>query len=97
MDKLRTVIWDFAGTEVPSPLLEDLRRVRDCLEAEEAGLSALLERLTEGERGAVVRRIDALLSHPVLPEMYPWRCTPWPLIRAPPFGGTEQEQCLAAS
>jgi len=80
VDKLRTVVWDFAGTEVPAPLLDDLRRVRDCLEAQDDGLRALLERLTEGERAAVVRRIDALLSHPVLPEMYPWRCTPWPLI-----------------
>ncbi len=80
VDKLRTVIWDFAGTEVPAPLLEDLCRVRDCLEAEDADLQPLLERLTEAERAAVVRRTDALLSYPVLPEMYPWRCTPWPLI-----------------
>ncbi|MCC6236477.1 MAG: SCO1664 family protein [Dehalococcoidia bacterium] len=79
-EKLRTVIWDFAGTEAPPGLLEDLRRALGCIEAGAEDARSLLEPLTSRERGALVERIEAFLRDPVLPEMYPWRCTPWPLI-----------------
>lgn len=79
-EKLRTVIWDFAGTEIPEALLGDLRRVRACLDVEDESAASLLSRISEDERTALVRRIDELAGHPVLPEMYPWRCTPWPLV-----------------
>ncbi|MEZ4502071.1 MAG: hypothetical protein R3C39_05565 [Dehalococcoidia bacterium] len=79
-EKLRTVVWDFAGTEIPEPLLDDLRRVRGCVEAGEDAVAALTTRMTERERLALLARIDQLIAHPVLPEMYPWRCTPWPLV-----------------
>ena len=79
-EKLRTVVWDFAGVSIPEALIEDLRRVRACLDAEDESVAALARRMSERERVALGARIDGLLAHPVLPEMYPWRCTPWPLV-----------------
>ncbi|HRC63354.1 MAG TPA: SCO1664 family protein [Dehalococcoidia bacterium] len=80
VDKLRTVIWDFAGVEVSEAVRADLGRMRDCLEARDGSTKALRDWIAEAEVDAIVRRCDALLGHPVLPEMYPWRCVPWPLL-----------------
>ena len=79
-EKLRTVIWDFAGEELPERWQLDLRRVRDCLGEREPSTAALRDRLRESEVDALVGRLAKLLAHPVLPEMYPWRCVPWPVI-----------------
>ena len=82
-EKLRTVIWDFAGAPIPALLLDDLTRVRDALEAggQPGDVGAPeVERLRPTERSALAMRVRHLLAEPVLPEMYPWRCTPWPLI-----------------
>ena len=78
--KVRTVIWDFAGEAAPDPLLADLRRVRDCLRAEEPSAEALRCCLRPNEVDALIERCDEFLGDPVLPEMFPWRCVPWPLI-----------------
>jgi len=80
VDKLRTVVWDFAGTELPQALLAELERLRDCLAARDEDVRALQRWLDGAEIDALVQRCDRLLSHPVLPEMYPWRCVPWPLV-----------------
>lgn len=79
-EKLRTVIWDFAGTEIPQPLLDALARVCADLETEDLATEALRARIKPREITALARRIEAFLRSPVLPEMYPWRCTPWPLV-----------------
>jgi uncharacterized repeat protein (TIGR03843 family) len=78
--KLRTVIWDYAGTELPEAWLDDLRRVRDCIAAADPDVAALTSLLSTREQAALVARVDELLSRPVLPEMYPWRCVPWPMV-----------------
>lgn len=80
VDKLRTVIWDFAGALLPASVVDDLQRIRDCLEQREPPSQAFASWIEEAEVDAVVRRCDALIAHPVLPEMYPWRCVPWPLV-----------------
>jgi uncharacterized repeat protein (TIGR03843 family) len=80
IDKLRTVIWDFAGEIIPDALLADIRRVRNSLAGDDPAAVALCSLLATAEVAAFVRRCDALLSNPVLPEMYPWRCVPWPLV-----------------
>jgi len=79
-DKLRTVIWDFAGVEIPARILAGLERMRDCLARREEPARILRRWLDEPEVDAIARRCEVLLSHPVLPEMYPWRCVPWPLV-----------------
>ncbi len=79
-EKLRTVIWDFAGAEAPPDLCADLQRALGGIEAGADVATSLLAHLTARERAALVARIEAFLRAPILPEMYPWRCTPWPLI-----------------
>ena len=78
--KLRTVIWDYAGTELPKGWLADLHRVRECIAAGDAGTEAFTASLSAREVRALVGRVDGLLARPVLPEMYPYRCVPWPMI-----------------
>lgn len=79
-EKLRTVIWDFAGRELPDAWVDDLRRVSDCLARGDEPAAPLLEHVSPAEVVALVQRSAELASHPVLPEMYPWRCVPWPLV-----------------
>ncbi|MGH9127961.1 MAG: SCO1664 family protein [Acidimicrobiales bacterium] len=73
--KLRTVIWDFAGEELPARLLEGLERLAgappECLE----GL------LAPDDARAVSCRAATLLAHPRLPAPDPeLRPYPWPLV-----------------
>ncbi|MFN8638697.1 MAG: SCO1664 family protein [Dehalococcoidia bacterium] len=79
-EKLRTVIWDYAGTEIPAPLLADLDRVARCIEGRDETSQELRRHLGRREPEALLARIGELAARPVLPEMYPWRCTPWPLV-----------------
>jgi uncharacterized repeat protein (TIGR03843 family) len=78
--KMRTVVWDFAGETLEDAWVEDIRRVRRCIEAGDPATAAFRSLLREPEVEAFLERCDALTGYPVLPEMYPWRCVPWPLI-----------------
>jgi len=82
VDKIRTVIWDYAGTELPVEWVEDLRRVGDSLRACDALARPLLDRLATGEAEALLARLDALVADPVLPAMeaYDRRVVPWPMV-----------------
>lgn len=82
VEKFRTVIWDYAGTTMPAPLLDDLRRVRGCLQAREPVAQPLLDHLAAPEIDALLARIEFYLAHPVLPEMesFPRRVVPWPMV-----------------
>jgi len=71
-DKLRTVLWSFAGAEIPRELLEraNAGSVRD----------ALTDVLSPAEVNATVDRLHALLAepiHPLPPDDRP--PMPWPL------------------
>ena len=79
-EKLRTVVWDFAGAQLGEQWQLDLQRVHDCLRVGEASTTALLAHLGPGELDALLDRTAKLLALPVLPEMYPWRCVPWPMV-----------------
>lgn len=79
-EKLRTVIWDFAGTAVPAVLRAALERACAMLEDGDPATGALRSHLDAGEPEALSARTRALLASGVLPQMYPWRCIPWPLI-----------------
>lgn len=76
--KLRTVIWDFAGEEVPAPLLGDLRWMASKLggpvRSELEGL------LSPREVEAVERRLDRLIEAGRFPEPGPGRPYPWPPV-----------------
>ena len=79
-EKLRTVIWDYAGTRIPDAWRETIACARDAIVSEASEAAALLAPLSSAERRALVARCAALLAEPVLPEMYPWRCVPWPMV-----------------
>jgi hypothetical protein len=76
--KLRTVIWDFAGEDLPPDLAGDLGRLV------EGGLPpALAELLTDGEGEALLRRAATLVAAGALPrpdDRGRWPPYPWPLV-----------------
>ncbi|MEX2161151.1 MAG: SCO1664 family protein [Anaerolineales bacterium] len=78
--KLRTVIWDFAGEELPPQLLDDMQRLRDQLRA--GGLQQELARyLSAEELAALDERLEVLLTRPHFPAPpEDERVTPWPLV-----------------
>ncbi|HNS50448.1 MAG TPA: SCO1664 family protein [Anaerolineae bacterium] len=80
LPKLRTVIWDYAGTPLPANIQDDLRRVRDDLQSS-AGLGrALAALITDTEIGGLLRRLESLIQSGRFPEPGPGRAVPWPLV-----------------
>ena len=81
-DKLRTVVWDFAGEEIPADLLSDLCRLIADLEQDSSPLNHELgDLLSEGEIDAVLNRARHLAASGRFP--YPQstrRSYPWPPV-----------------
>jgi uncharacterized repeat protein (TIGR03843 family) len=77
--KLRTVLWDLAGTRLEAPVLADL----EALAAEAAGGAlgaSLCELLDPDEVAALARRARALARAGRLPAPRGDRPYPWPLV-----------------
>jgi uncharacterized repeat protein (TIGR03843 family) len=73
--KIRTVIWEFGGEEVPGALLVDVERVLDELPGDLDGL------LDGVEVDGVRRRGERLLATGRFPVADPYsHCYPWPLV-----------------
>jgi uncharacterized repeat protein (TIGR03843 family) len=80
-DKLRTVIWDFAGEAIPDELIADLRRLIDRLQPGENLFLELPPFLRAGEIKALVSRAQNLAdtgAFPLLPDEH--RAYPWPPV-----------------
>jgi hypothetical protein len=78
-DKLRTVLWSWAGDPLPDWAVDALSELRAELEGPlDAALSVLL---TRREVAAVRRRVDRLLHR----RRYPEPSGDWPAIPWPPF------------
>jgi len=78
-DKLRTVLWSWAGDLLPDEAVDTLSEFRARLEGDlDRALSALL---TRREVAAVRRRVDRLLAE----RRYPEPSGDWPAIPWPPF------------
>ena len=73
-DKLRTVIWDFAGEPIAPALLAAVEPLAATVPA------AVAELLSEDETEAVRRRAQWLLQRPVFPTDTTGYGYPWPLI-----------------
>jgi uncharacterized repeat protein (TIGR03843 family) len=75
-DKLRTVLWGWAGKPLPAELTADIARLR----AELDGVLAdqLADLLSPGEVHALRRRADELLEAEAMPRPYGSRTIPWP-------------------
>ncbi len=66
-DKLRTVLWDFAGEAIPGDLLECLRILPDQLTKDSILRLALRPYLKPAEVSALAARARALLRSPLFP------------------------------
>ncbi len=77
-DKLRTVIWDFAGEPIPENILDDLHTLQQALSPNTAFWEAISEHLGRGEIKALAARVRALLQSCSFPNPeedhrpYPW-------------------------
>jgi len=77
-NKLRTVIWDFAGEPIPADLLADLEQFRTRLDTEKDLKTAISSLLSPMEISALRRRADKLLAARQFPEPGSGRNYPWP-------------------
>jgi len=78
-DKLRTVIWDFAGEPIPLRLLEALQSLRSQLEPDCSFFFTLSEHLSRSEIRALNRRAGWLIEAGSFPNPHPDRRPyPWP-------------------
>lgn len=73
--KLRTVIWDWAGEELPADIQSDLQNLLDAGVPEP--LAALLDPF---ENDALITRIRALVRNGQFPTDPSGRRYPWPLV-----------------
>jgi hypothetical protein len=72
-NKLRTLLWGWAGSELTAAELSAVGRVRD------QAAEALRNLLSAPEIEALVRRADLLLSRRRLPRPHgAWPSIPWP-------------------
>jgi uncharacterized repeat protein (TIGR03843 family) len=72
--KLRTVIWEFGGEEIPEPLIRAVERVADTLPLDVASL------LSDDEVTAFDERAAWLVEHRQFPVDPSGRRYPWPLV-----------------
>lgn len=80
-NKLRTVIWDYAGQPIPAQLVEDLRNFILKLKNSNTLVFELEKYLSSAEISALEERAHNLIKNPMFP--YPpqdRRSYPWPLI-----------------
>jgi len=80
-DKLRTVLWDYAGQPIPEEILSDVERLRNSLSTQGKLYQSLLPYLTSDEIQALINRAKILLDSrffPLPPEER--RAYPWPLV-----------------
>ena len=79
-DKLRTVIWEFAGQPLPDAIVEDLETFQPKLRENTAFVERLQDLLSEVEIEALRRRLTRLLTTKCYPEPGQGRNRPWPLV-----------------
>jgi uncharacterized repeat protein (TIGR03843 family) len=72
--KLRTVIWEFAGEDVPDELVDDIARVAACVPPELADL------LDDDEVEALQRRASDVVARRLFPFDRGGHRYPWPLV-----------------
>jgi uncharacterized repeat protein (TIGR03843 family) len=76
-NKLRTVMWDFAGDVIPKPLRTDIERL---VSTDRNSLGPLNELLDESEITSVLQRAKRLLKKPTFPNPSSNYAYPWPLV-----------------
>ncbi len=80
LPKLRTVIWEFAGEEVPAKLRRDAQRLAEGLVAGEDWVKSLRQLISGAEIRALAQRARRLSDEGRYPEPTSRWAYPWPLI-----------------
>jgi len=78
--KLRSVIWEWAGEEVPPSLLADIEETGLALAAETEEAQGLLRLLHEHEVAAMLGRMERILRDRRYPVPGQARHYPWPMV-----------------
>lgn len=78
--KLRTVIWEYAGEQVPAEILADLTRFASMLEQRDAAVEPLAALCAPEEVEALAARTRALVERGAYPNPGPGRPYPWPPV-----------------
>ncbi|MYR57608.1 SCO1664 family protein [Streptomyces sp. SID625] len=80
-NKLRTLLWGWAGEPLPQEALDVLKGLRDALGDGGALAARLAALIAPAEIGAARARVDALLASGVHPEPTgEWPAIPWPPV-----------------
>ncbi|MEW6566896.1 MAG: SCO1664 family protein [Chloroflexota bacterium] len=79
-NKLRTVIWDFAGQPISVGILKGVESFRSRLANEDRLREAYARLLSAAEIAALERRAERLLREGRFPLPGPTRPYPWPLV-----------------
>ncbi len=80
-EKLRTVIWDYAGESIAPSLIADVEELMPTLSEAGETAAALSELLSEGEIEVLRRRAERVLAERTLPNPPQGRRSyPWPLV-----------------
>lgn len=77
-DKLRTVLWGWAGEQIPAHLLADIASLADDLGPDGPVRAALAGLITDREIGAVATRCAELVDTGAMPYPPGRRPIPWP-------------------
>ena len=77
--KLRTVMLEFWGTDIPDDLVAGLDELSGRMSTNGELAGTLKDLLSEGEVTALRRRLDQILSEPVIPQLDTHDNVPWPL------------------
>jgi uncharacterized repeat protein (TIGR03843 family) len=80
LPKLRTVIWEFAGEEVPATLRRDAQRLAEELVAGQAWVKSLSHLISGAEIRTLAQRARRLADEGRYPEPSSRWAYPWPLI-----------------
>jgi hypothetical protein len=79
--KLRSVIWEFAGRDIPDDMLDDLARWLEVLcRRQEPAVIELARLLTDRELEALRVRLELLVTRRCFPAPGAGRYYPWPLV-----------------
>ncbi len=80
LPKLRTVIWEFGGEEVPQALRHDSGRLAQRLPGDEPWVDELRELLSASEMRALAQRARRVCDDGRYPEPSSRWAYPWPLV-----------------
>ena len=75
--KMRTVMMEYCGQEIPPTLIADMKNLKAYLNEDYKSLGLLI---SVEEIKALARRLDRIIENPIMPILDPNVNIPWPLV-----------------